>query len=251
MNSTSMSIQASLPHDIALKIASSLQVADLCSLGSCSQFWWELCGSDYIWESLCRERWPALSLEIEESSSFDNQTHEEWRVFYIRKHNEVAGKAAGVIEFVNRCLAFESIEVGHYLKAVRELDVMQFGFEDARTFFLKSKHNVLLNLIGLHYCIIWLGLPGECVMEVLSNCNISQRQVRVQWWKLGRWFYGFRLRDELHTRNVSLEDLATGKEEEVLGVLHRGAVHEVIRVQISAAKPAYTSWSFQSAQDPN
>lgn len=247
---SSISTQASIPDDIALKIASSLQVPDLCSLGSCSRFWWELCGSDYLWESLCKKRWPALALEIE-SSSYDNQNHEEWRVFYIRKHNEMAGKAGGVIDFVNRCLAFESIEVGHYLKAVRELDSMLLGFEDVHTFFLKSKHSVLLNLIGLHYCLIWLGLPGECVMAILNSSNISQRQVRVQWWKLGRWLFGFRLRDELVTRTVSLEDLATGKEEEVLGVLHRGAVHEVIRVQISAAKPAYTSWSFQSAQDAN
>lgn len=245
-----MSTEASIPDDIALKLASSLHVADLCSLGSCSRFWWELCGSDILWKSLCRKRWPALALEIE-SLSYDNHNHEEWKAFYIRKHNEMAGKAGGVIDFVNRCLAFESIEVGHYLKAVRDLDSMLLGFEDVHTFFLKSKHNVLLNLIGLHYCLIWLGLPGECVMEILNNSNISQRQVSVQWWKLGRWLFGFRLRDELITRTVSLEDLATGKEEEVLGVLHRGAVHEVIRVQISAAKPACTSWSFQNAQDAN
>ncbi|XP_060197808.1 uncharacterized protein LOC132626822 [Lycium barbarum] len=245
-----MSISASIPNDIALKIASSLQVGDLCSLGSCSRFWWWLCGSNHLWASLCKQRWPALALQIE-SSSYNNRNHQEWRVFYIRKHHEMAGKAGGVIDFVNRCLAFESIEVGHYLKAVGELDSMQFGFEDVQTFFLKSKHDVLLNLIGLHYCLIWLGLPGECVMEILNNSNISQRQVRVQWWKLGRWFYGFRMRDELRTRTVSLEDLATGKEEDVLGVLQRGAIHEVIRVQISAVKPAYVSWSFQSTQDAN
>ncbi|KAJ8573853.1 hypothetical protein K7X08_010364 [Anisodus acutangulus] len=245
-----MTTQASLPDDTALKIVSSLPVGDLCSLGSCSRFWSELCGSDYIWASLCKERWPALALEIE-SASYNNQNHEEWRVFYIRKHNEMAGKAAGVIDFVNRCLAFESIEVGHYLKAVRELDSMQFSFEDVHMFFLKFKHDVLHNFIGLHYCLISLGLPGECVMEILNNSNISQRQVCVQWWKLGRWFFGFRMRDESVTRTVSLEDIATGKEEEVLGVLQRGAIHEVIRVHISAAKPAHTSWSFQSAQDAN
>lgn len=181
-----------------------MKVVDLCSLGSCSRFWWELCGSDKIWESLCKKRWPALALEIE-SSSYNNHPHEvsisrcisligfftltqicptlvwidhsvafymslqEWRVFYIRKHNEMAGKAGGVIDFVNRCLAFESIEVGHYLKAVRDLDSILFGFEDVHTFFLKSKHNVLLNLIGLHYCLIWLGLP----VTTLTKCPAS------------------------------------------------------------------------------
>ncbi|TMW95020.1 hypothetical protein EJD97_009475 [Solanum chilense] len=208
---SSLSSQQSIPDDIAIKIASSLKF-ETCIL---------------------------------------MQIMQEWRVFYIKKHNEMAGKAKGVIDFVNRCLAFESIEVGHYLKAVRDLDSILFTFEDVYTFFLKSKHSVLLNLIGLHYCLIWLGLPGECVMEILNKNNISQREVRVQWWKLGRWLFGFRLRDELITRTVSLEDLATGKEEEVLGVLHRGAVHEVIRVQISEAKPECTSWSFQNVQNAN
>lgn len=39
-----------------------------------------------------KKRWPALALEIE---SYNNQPHEEWRVFYIKKHNEMAGKAKG------------------------------------------------------------------------------------------------------------------------------------------------------------
>lgn len=35
-----------------------LQVLDVCSLGSCSRFWRELCGSDSVWEALCKDRWP-------------------------------------------------------------------------------------------------------------------------------------------------------------------------------------------------
>lgn len=81
-------------------------------------------------------------------------------------------------------------------------------------------------------------------MKALNLGKIVDRQVSVQWWKLGRWFYGFRLRDELHSRNVSLADLAACNDE-VLGVLHRGAIHEVIRVQISTPKPVHTSWSNQ------
>lgn len=101
------------------------------------------------------------------------QIMQEWRVFYIKKHNEMAGKAKGVIDFVNRCLAFESIEVGHYLKAVRDLDSILFTFEDVYTFFLKSKHSVLLNLIGLHYCLIWLGLPViKCPAFVMNLFNL-------------------------------------------------------------------------------
>lgn len=85
------------------------------------------------------------------------------------------------------------------------------------------------------------------MVEALNRRKISERQVCVQWWKLGRWFNGFRLRDELHSRSVTLGDLVAYNEE-VLGVLHRGAIHEVIRVQISIAKPIHSSWSQQVAQ---
>ncbi|KAK4425761.1 hypothetical protein Salat_1770100 [Sesamum alatum] len=242
----SISIQNSLPDDIALKIASSLQVSDVCSLGSCSRFWREMCGSDYVWEALCKDRWPGNFVD-ENSSASPSQSHEGWRCLYISKHSEMCGKADLVTKFVERALAYESIEVGNYLKTIELLNSLQFGFKDVQIFLLKPKLNVLLNLVGLHYCIVWLGIPADYVIEALNSSRISERQVCVQWWKLGRWFYGFRLRDEVHSRNVSLGDLAASNEE-VLGVLHRGAIHEVIRVQISAAKPSGTSWSHQVAQ---
>ncbi|XP_019179742.1 PREDICTED: uncharacterized protein LOC109174956 isoform X1 [Ipomoea nil] len=236
------SIHSSLPDDIALKIASSLEVRGVCSLGSCSRFWRQLCASDCVWEPLCRDRWPGLALDQQASSTsygYPADLHHNlqgWRGLYIKKHNEMAEKAAGVVNFVERCLAFESIEVGHYLKAIKGLNTMEFGFKDIQMFFLKPDLNVLLNLVGLHYCIALLDTPAEYLMEVLHSCNISERQVHVQWWKLGRWFYGFRMRDELHSRNISLGDLVTCKDEEVLGVLRRGAVHEVLRIQIAPAK---------------
>lgn len=46
------------------------------------------------------------------------------------------------------------------------------------------------------------------------------------------------MRDESRSRSVSLADLAMEKEEEVLSVLHRGAIYEVLRVQISIADPS-------------
>ncbi|KAF6157210.1 hypothetical protein GIB67_041671 [Kingdonia uniflora] len=50
----------SIPDDIALHIASSLKVSDVCALGSYSRLWRKLCSSDYIWLSLSRNRWPSL-----------------------------------------------------------------------------------------------------------------------------------------------------------------------------------------------
>lgn len=91
-------------------------------------------------------------------------------------------------------------------------------------------------------CLCW---QGDNLVEALQTCKISDRNVCVKWWKLGRWFHGFRMRDELHSRWVSLADLATEDYEHILGVLRRGTIHEVLRVQISAVGHTSTPWSYQ------
>ncbi|XP_028090004.1 uncharacterized protein LOC114290330, partial [Camellia sinensis] len=48
----------------------------MCSLGSCSWFWRELCGSDCVWESLYRDIWPALDLGRDSSSAPQIKTHQ-------------------------------------------------------------------------------------------------------------------------------------------------------------------------------
>lgn len=115
------------------------------------------------------------------------------------------------------------------------------------TFVLFKNAYPCLSFFGL----MWYCLQAEAIMEALDSSHISEREVCVQWWKLGRWFYGFRLRDESRSRTFSLLDIAMDKEEEVLRVLHRGAIHEVIRVQISVAKPVSTPWSVQSPPTQN
>ncbi|PQQ21557.1 hypothetical protein Pyn_14914 [Prunus yedoensis var. nudiflora] len=65
----SLSLPLSVPDDVALKIASLLQVPDLSALASCSLFWREICGSDCIWEPLVRDRWPPLEFSYGSSSS--------------------------------------------------------------------------------------------------------------------------------------------------------------------------------------
>ncbi|EPS60296.1 hypothetical protein M569_14505, partial [Genlisea aurea] len=231
----------SLPNDMAVYIASTLEVADVCSLGSCSRYWREICCSDSVWWALYRDRWPEFSAGVGFSS-------QGWRGMYISKHNEMASKAESLKQFLERAASYESLEVGNYSKAIQLLNSMRFEFKDVQIFFLKPSLCVLLNVVALHYCILCLNLPAEDLIEALSRCSVSERQVCVQWWKLGRWFYGFRLRDEMHSRNVSLRDLAATGGEEVLRVLHRGAIHEVIRVQILTPKqPTHASWSHQQA----
>jgi hypothetical protein len=88
---------ADLPEDIALAVASRLQVgalslslapwnilqgsladsagsnraqeADVCALGGCSRSWRSACDADCIWERLFRCRWPAAAAEASASSS--------------------------------------------------------------------------------------------------------------------------------------------------------------------------------------
>ncbi|XWS39070.1 hypothetical protein CRYUN_Cryun18bG0018500 [Craigia yunnanensis] len=236
---------SSLPNDVALKIASSLEVPDLSSLGCCSRIWRDLCGSDYLWESLVKERWPPLYEAVLKDPDLKFKGR---RGFYIKQHEKMRDQAASVVKFVEQCSLSESLEVSDYLKAIECLKSMQFGFKDVQMLVFKPKLNVLLNLVGLHYCLHFLQVPASLVMEALQSSKISDRQVCVKWWKLGRWFYGFRMRDESHSRCVSLEDLATAEEEEVLGVLDRGAIHEVLRVQISFASSTSNLWSTQSPQ---
>ncbi|XP_075477437.1 uncharacterized protein LOC142518529 [Primulina tabacum] len=137
-------------------------------------------------------------------------------------------------------LGTSPLRLKNYLDAIESLNSLHFGFKDVEMFLLKPKLNVLLNLA-------WLGVPVEYVVEALNRSRISERRVCVQWWKLGRCVHGFRLRDELHSRSVNLGGVAA-YDKEVLGVLHRGAIHEVLRVQISNAKRMHSSWSQLVAQ---
>uniref|UniRef100_A0A803Q5A6 Reverse transcriptase Ty1/copia-type domain-containing protein n=1 Tax=Cannabis sativa TaxID=3483 RepID=A0A803Q5A6_CANSA len=211
---------------------------------------WELCKSDCLWESLAKERWPFLgSLQLQPSSSSSAPyipNFQGWRALYIQRHNEMAGRAMEVLKFVEQRSLSGSLGVGDYLKAIEDLHVMQFGFKDVELLLFKPKLNPLFNLVGLHYCINWLRVPAEYVLESLECCKISDREVCVKWWKLGRWFYGFRMRDESRFRIFCMADFAMAKEEEVLAVLHRGAIHEVIRVQISIVDSSDIPWITKS-----
>lgn len=71
----------------------------------------------------------------------------------------MAGRATDVIRFVESRSSSESLEVGDHLKAIEGLREMQLGFEDVQIFLFNPKLNVMLNLVGLHYCIHWLKVP--------------------------------------------------------------------------------------------
>ncbi|KAL9237681.1 hypothetical protein vseg_012201 [Gypsophila vaccaria] len=233
-------IYTSLPSDILFKIVSFLPVRDTCVLGSCSKWWRELCGSDSIWAGLTRDRWPSLNLP-------DNaHTPEGWKLFYMTRHFEVAARASVIVEYVEKRSSSASLEARDYLKALGDIRSLHLDFKDVELLLFKPKLNVLLNLVGLHYCVDELQVPVNHLAEALQRCKIAERQVLVKWWKLGHWIHGFRMRDESHYRLISMADLTTEKHE-VLGVLSRGAVYEVMRIQISIAFPRSEPWTCRSS----
>ncbi|XP_078446978.1 uncharacterized protein LOC144715849 [Wolffia australiana] len=227
-----------VPCDVAITIASSLGARDLCSLGSCSRFWNRLCASDFLWSALFADRWPSSPnprsvYGITEGSSSSTSSVQEVKGFYIRRHQEMELRFCAVINFVEKFSEEKSLEVSTFQKVVTDLHLMDAGFEDVKLFILSKKRSVLLNLIGLHYLIFFLQIPGFQLLEALQTSQISERMVCVNWFKLGRWLYGFRLPDESRSRKVTLSEFATS-EDEVRAVLNRGVIHEVLRVQITA-----------------
>lgn len=82
----------------------------------------------------------------------------------------MAFRAGNLIKFVEQCMVSDSLAVGDYLKAIEELSSMQLGYKDVEILLLKPNLSVFLNLIGLHYCINWLGVPvnNTFTLSILS-----------------------------------------------------------------------------------
>ncbi|XP_057832153.2 uncharacterized protein LOC131042847 [Cryptomeria japonica] len=236
------------PNDVALRIVSMLKVPDLCALGSSSVFWRQLCASDFIWASLAKKRWPCLDLcgnneeknlnmsQNAESSGYSKLAvpSQGWRAFYIKLHAEMAERAHSLVELVKQSARYESLEVGDYQRAMEHLSKTKMGFKDVQLYLLTAKHSVLVNLIGLHYCLACLGIQSEYVKEALAKNRIADKHICLRWWSLGQWVNGFRRGDEMHVCIAPLSKLLEPKQEQFLYVIQRGAIHEVLRVQISA-----------------
>ncbi|XP_078170520.1 uncharacterized protein LOC144564796 [Carex rostrata] len=233
-----------LLRDVALTIISLLEVRDVCSLGSCCCFWRDLCFSNGVWAHLFRCRWPHADVASLNHSTFagtePTQLHppEGWKALYIESHKTVAHETSSIIYEIYQQAPLSSLEVTNYLGAIKKLSALHLEFEDVQLFLFRPELGVLVNLIGLHYSILYLHVPPGEVLEALMKCQVASRQVRLFWLKVGRWIHGFRLRVENYTRKVSLAELTTSKEGPILAMLNRGAVHEVIRIQISSANPS-------------
>ncbi|CAI9118719.1 OLC1v1020323C1 [Oldenlandia corymbosa var. corymbosa] len=229
-STTKICLLNSLPNDIVLKIASSLQVADVCKLSSSSRFWREICESDCIWKALYRKRWPEIVSDHEDSSAHDSQSHQGWRKIYRCKHEEMAIKAASIIKYVEENSRFDTIEINCLEEAIGYLDSEKFGIIDVKLLFLRPEVSVLVNLMGLFYCWLVDGVPltEESLLEALEMAGISERQVWVKWW-MNNQDEGIP-RDKL----VSLKGLAARyRGGKVVDVFRRGLIGE-FPVKISA-----------------
>jgi hypothetical protein len=67
-------------------------------------------------------------------------------------------RAGSVERFLKACSRNESLEVGDYLQAFETINGARFGYEDIQRFLFKPQMNVLINLVGVHYCIASLGI---------------------------------------------------------------------------------------------
>ncbi|TQE08309.1 hypothetical protein C1H46_006091 [Malus baccata] len=91
-----------------------------------------------------------------------------WSSFYIGLHNEKAAIAASLVQFMEKCSSSESLKVEEYQKAMRNLNQLQFGYQDVEMFLFKPKLIVLVNLLGLHYCVNWLGVSKPKIRTLVT-----------------------------------------------------------------------------------
>lgn len=83
------------------------------------------------------------------------------------QHKEMASRASEVITYLTRWPATLSLEAGEYLHAVETMRSMRLGFQDVELFLFKPNLSVLLNLIGLIYCIQHLKPLVSCFYDYI------------------------------------------------------------------------------------
>lgn len=71
----------------------------------------------------------------------------------------MASAVSAVIKYVEESTQSGSLEIRFYMKAIGDLTSMKLGFRDVQLFLFRREQNVLLNLIGCHYCISFLEIP--------------------------------------------------------------------------------------------
>lgn len=75
-------------------------------------------------------------------------------------HREMAGRVAAAVDFVEKkCCLSGLLEVWDYSRAITDLGSAKLTFTDVQMFLFKPNLNVILNLVGVHYCLFSLKVP--------------------------------------------------------------------------------------------
>ncbi|GBG76089.1 hypothetical protein CBR_g21749 [Chara braunii] len=152
-----------------------------------------------------------------------------WRLAYMTQRIGVAEKARRAMNILREHSVRESVEIGDYRRALAELHGF-ISFNDVVEHLLKERHSVLVNLLGLHFAVLHLGVSVDDVLRALKRGGVANRKVCVRLWSIGGLVMGYRRRDEMQVINKQLADCCN----DVVHILERGAMHEVRRIQISA-----------------
>lgn len=255
--------ESHLPIDVVHQIVTILSERDTCSLGRCSRYWHAICSSDVVWFHLFHKRWASTSTATAIFSSrhlrgkdspkrrlcdcmlikpcsvhnLFKQHGEGWQAAYRNSHVEMRKRARAVVELIKARTRHESVEVADYQKGLMMLSTTGLALYDVFLFLFTSAQSVLVNLIGLHYCLFHLGAQGAELKELkefLARSKVGERKVCLRWWSMGGWANGFRRRDEMQIRMASIANLTEPESVPLFQILDRGTLHEVLRVQISA-----------------
>lgn len=81
-----------------------------------------------------------------------------WQVAYRNWHLEMGSRAKAVVELVKGRTRHESVEVADYQRGLMLLSTTGLELHDVLLYLLNPGQSVLINLIGLHYCLLHLGI---------------------------------------------------------------------------------------------
>lgn len=89
-----------------------------------------------------------------------------WQVAYRNWHLEMGSRAKAVVELVKGRTRHESVEVADYQRGLMLLSTTGLELHDVLLYLLNPGQSVLINLIGLHYCLLHLGIQ-VCICSKL------------------------------------------------------------------------------------
>lgn len=95
-----------------------------------------------------------------------------WQVAYRNWHLEMGSKAREVVELVKAGTRHESVEVVDYQRGLMLLSTTGLELYDVLLFLLNPEQSVLINLIGLHYCLLHLGIQ-VCIFSKLLSITLT------------------------------------------------------------------------------